>query len=273
MTEAFRGDILVSFAPSGRRSSEAIIDELRGRLEREVPQVKTEFAELVADQINDLNGVERPVEVKIFGPDRDELRRLAEQVGRVVEQAGAKDVNARVVLGNPDIVVRCDSAETARLGLTANDVENQLNAALYGQVAAALPEQDRLTNIRVRYPDAVRFDREALPRLPISLPPDGRQRRAAGPAARKAGIRAARAIGIDRDGAQPQRAVAREPAAGDHRDAPSWARATWAASTATWLPGWPNSSFRPAIAGSWRATTGPSRRRLPACWACSSWRP
>jgi len=49
-------------------------------------------------------------------------------------------------------------------------VQTQLNAALYGQVASTLPEQDRLTNIRVRYPDAVRFDVDRLGRLPISLP-------------------------------------------------------------------------------------------------------
>ena len=66
------------------------------------------------------------------------------------------------------------SAPTARgwpaSGLTAQDVENQLAAALYGRVASTLPQQDRITNIRVRYPDAVRFDRRHLGQLPISLP-------------------------------------------------------------------------------------------------------
>ena len=49
------------------------------------------------------------------------------------------------------------------------DVEGQLNAGLYGQVASTVPEQDRMTKIRVRYPDQVRYDREQLPLLPISL--------------------------------------------------------------------------------------------------------
>ena len=74
-----------------------------------------------------------------------------------------------VYLGNPDIVVRPDSVQTARVGLTEMDVETQLNAALYGQVASTVPEQDRMTKIRVRYPDRVRFDRERLALLPISL--------------------------------------------------------------------------------------------------------
>jgi multidrug efflux pump subunit AcrB len=74
-----------------------------------------------------------------------------------------------VLLGNPDIVVRPDSIQTARVGLTELDVESQLNAALYGQVASTIPEQDRMTKIRVRYPDRVRYDRENLAQLPISL--------------------------------------------------------------------------------------------------------
>ena len=74
-----------------------------------------------------------------------------------------------VYLGNPDIVVRPDSVQTARVGLTELDVESQLNAALYGQVASTVPEQDRMTKIRVRYPDRVRYDRDHLALLPISL--------------------------------------------------------------------------------------------------------
>jgi multidrug efflux pump subunit AcrB len=152
---------------------ERIMDGLRERLAKEVPELVVEFVPLVQDQINDLNSVQRPVEVKLFGPDRAVLGRLAEEVGQAVEQAGGKDVNARAAVGNPDIVIRPDGAATARVGLTTMDVENQLGAALYGQVTGTLPEQDRIMNIRVRYPDAVRFDHERLPNLPIRLPAAG----------------------------------------------------------------------------------------------------
>ena len=57
------------------------------------------------------------------------------------------------------------------MGLSEQDIENQLHAALYGEVATTLPQQDRITDIRVRYPDAVRFDRNRLEQLPVALPP------------------------------------------------------------------------------------------------------
>lgn len=170
-TEPYTGDILVSLKPSGqRRPMEEIVDELREKMKAEVPELETEFVPLVQDQINDLAGVASPIEVKVFGPDLATLRTLAAEVGEIVEKVeGADDVNSHVRLGNPDVVVRPDSAQTARVGLTVMDVEAQLNAALYGQVASTVPEQDRMTQIRVRYPDRVRFDREHLDLLPISL--------------------------------------------------------------------------------------------------------
>ena len=170
-TEAYTGDILVSLKPAGeRRGMEEIFDALREEIESEVPELETEFVPLVQDQINDLAGVDTPIEVKILGPDFAQLRDLAEKVGKIVEGVpGAIDVNSHVFLGNPDVVIRPDSLMTSRIGLTELDVESQLNAALYGQVASTVPEQDRMTKIRVRYPDRVRFDRERLHLLPISL--------------------------------------------------------------------------------------------------------
>jgi CzcA family heavy metal efflux pump len=170
-TESYTGDILVSLKASGeRRPMDEIFDALRDELKEKVPELETEFVPLVLDQIGDLAGVEQPIEVKVFGPEPATLRELATKVGEVLEKvAGVVDVNTHVLLGNPDIVVRPDSIQTARVGLTELDVESQLTAALYGQVASSIPEQDRMTKIRVRYPDRVRYDRENLGRLPISL--------------------------------------------------------------------------------------------------------
>ncbi|MGO8751998.1 MAG: efflux RND transporter permease subunit [Thermoguttaceae bacterium] len=170
-TESCRGDIIVTLKPSGqRRPMDKLFDDLRKELAEKVPELKVEFVRLVQDQIDDLVGGIKPVEVKVFGPDPVKLRELAAEVGKVVEASGAKDVDPHVHLGNPDIVVRRSAASAARAGLSELDLENQLDAALYGQVASVLPEQDRMTNIRVRYPDSVRMDPQRLSRLPIALP-------------------------------------------------------------------------------------------------------
>ncbi|HEX4145318.1 MAG TPA: efflux RND transporter permease subunit [Pirellulales bacterium] len=193
-TESYTGDILVSLKPSGqRRMANEIFDSLREQFEQEIPELEIELIPLVQDQIGDLAGVDDPIEVKVYGPDPAVLRSLASEIGTLVEAVpGVVDVNTHVFLGNPNIVVRPDSVQTARVGLTEMDIETQLNAALYGQVASTIPEQDRMTKIRVRYPDHVRFDKDRLGQLPISLAaasPGAQAATAGGPAgAAPAGI-------------------------------------------------------------------------------------
>ncbi len=172
VTESFRGDILVSLKPpSQRRTMKEIFDSLQEDIKHAVPELETlELLPLIQDQLNDMAGLQRAVEIKVFGPDQAQLRTLAEKVAAIAEDMKLDEVNAHVHLGNPDLVVRPDSVQTSRMGLTVQDVENQVGAALFGQVVGAISERDRLTNIRVRYPDSVRFDRDQLERLPINLP-------------------------------------------------------------------------------------------------------
>ena len=95
-TEPYTGDILVSLKPARPAPADGAssFDALREELKAEVPELETEFVPLVQDQINDLAGVDSPIEVKVFGPDFATLRTLAEQVGKIVEEVpGAADVN------------------------------------------------------------------------------------------------------------------------------------------------------------------------------------
>src|SRR5208282_5689896 len=74
-TESFTGDILVSLQPPGkRRPMDDIFDALREELKASVPELETEFKPLVMDQIDDLAGVQEPIEVKVFGPEPATLR-------------------------------------------------------------------------------------------------------------------------------------------------------------------------------------------------------
>jgi CzcA family heavy metal efflux pump len=173
-TESYTGDILISLKKDRHRNMQQIIKELREQIESHVPQLKIEFVPLIADQINDLSGVQAPVELKVFGPDYTVLREIAAKLaGRIEAIEGLKDVDPHVRAGNPDIVVRSNSVLARRVGLSPEAIDGQLEAMLYGKVAFTVPQEDRLTNVRVRYPDRVRFDVTSLPDIPLTVPTGG----------------------------------------------------------------------------------------------------
>ncbi len=189
-TGRYRGDIEVSLKPPGKRRPMDEIFEVAGEeLEAKVPELEIELVALIHDQIDDLVGIDSPVEVKIFGPDGPSSASWPNRSARSSKTRGWRSgCDHDVPLGNPDhrACGRTSARHWPALGLTEQDIENQLNAALYGQVATTLPEQDRMTDIRVRYPDTVRFDRDRLEQLPIALPPAAADGQAGGQPGRAA---------------------------------------------------------------------------------------
>jgi multidrug efflux pump subunit AcrB len=147
-----------------RRPLQKVMEEVEDEVKEKFAehQLKFELLQVMQDELNDLSGASRPVEVKIFGPDYQKLRELAEAVAEGIEKKGKgrgiKEVDSHVMAGNPDLMVQVDGALAARVGLTAQEIERQLKAMYLGQIATQVRESaERVTDVRVRYPDAIRF--------------------------------------------------------------------------------------------------------------------
>jgi len=127
-------------------------------------QLKIETVQIMQDELSDLSGASKPLEVKLFGPDQGQLRKLAANVAEKIEGKkirGIKEVNSNVFAGNPDLLIRLDGALADKSGLKPDAVGRQLKAIFQGQIATQSPESSqRITDVRVRYPDTIRFGTE-----------------------------------------------------------------------------------------------------------------
>jgi CzcA family heavy metal efflux pump len=174
-TQPNKGDILVRLKPRSQRnrSAEEVIAALRPKIADAVPGMDLEFAQLLQDMLGDLEGTAEPLEVKIFGDDSRTLADLADAVQHEME--GVKGVVDLVgpQQGSPETTWRIDPEAAGRAGLTVEQVQNQLAAAWAGETATDLRLGDRGIPVRVRFPDAYRFDPTNLARLTLRTP-DGR---------------------------------------------------------------------------------------------------
>jgi CzcA family heavy metal efflux pump len=168
-TEQNRGDILVRLKPRAQRSKSAedLISEERERFTTEMTGMTIEFVQLVQDMLGDLEGAPEPVEVKLFGDDVATLEQLATRIA-----AKLKSVQGLVDLvipqrGNPELEVRVDPTRAAKTGLTTQQVAAKLAGGLLGDVATAVRRSDRLVDVRVRYPDAYRFNPAWIREFPL----------------------------------------------------------------------------------------------------------
>ena len=166
------GDILVRLKPRGDRDkgSEEIISDMRPKLQEAAPLAEIEFVQLLQDMLGDLEGAPTPIEVKIFGDDPDTLETLAEPVEQILEKIdGVVDV-VGMQRGNPEVSWAIDPLAAGRIGLTVEQVSTQLSAAWLGDIPTDLRLLDRRIPVRVRLPDAFRFDVARLPETLLRTP-------------------------------------------------------------------------------------------------------
>ena len=97
---------------------EEIEDQVKDRFAEH--QLKIELVQVMQDELNDLSGANKPIEIKIFGPDYKNLLKIADEVGDKLEKAGKghgiQEPNAHVSDGNPDLMIRIDNVKATRLG-------------------------------------------------------------------------------------------------------------------------------------------------------------
>jgi CzcA family heavy metal efflux pump len=165
-TQQNTGDFLVRLKPRNERdrSADEIIDALRAEFEEAVPDTEIEFVQLLQDMLGDLEGNPDPIEVKLFGDDVGQLASLAEEVEARLEKLepeGIVDVVGPQA-GNPEVTWRIDPVKAGRMGLSVDQVAQQISGAWAGEVATELRLLDRSIPVRVRYPDADRFSPEKL---------------------------------------------------------------------------------------------------------------
>jgi multidrug efflux pump subunit AcrB len=102
------------------------------------------------------------------------LRGLATDVAaRIRGVPGLVDLYPGFEDESPELRFRIDPARAARLGRSAAEVAADLETSLRGTVAAIFRRPDRPINVRVRFPDEVRFDAGRVANLALAWGPAG----------------------------------------------------------------------------------------------------
>ncbi len=171
ITEPSRGDYLIQLKKQRTRSTEAVIADIRARVEATQPALRIDFGQVIGDMLGDLMASVQPIEVKIYGADQKTLQELSRQVAGVIETVpGAADVFDGIVIAGPSVRVEPDFVRLAQFGITPANLQYQLQTALEGNVVGNLYEPEQLSDIRLVYPNNRSLSIENLRRLQIFLP-------------------------------------------------------------------------------------------------------
>ena len=125
-----RGEVLAIMDNWQGAKSRAMVDRLRQKLD----QISGARIKLMLFQ----NGapINAPVEFRVYGPDQDELKRLAGQMEQVLrETPGTRDINNPVAFDKVDLDISVDDAKAALLDVPAGAARRAIRLALSGERA------------------------------------------------------------------------------------------------------------------------------------------
>lgn len=161
-------DVLIVLKKDRKRSTAKLEGLMREAVEK-VPGVSASFTTPLGMRIDEgLGGTPADLSVRIFGPDPQQLAKLAESAEGIMRKVdGVTDVRAERLTGLPQLRVQVDRAAAARVGLTPGDVIEAIEIGLAGRVVSEVWVGQRRFDLVIRLAEDHRRDAASLSALMI----------------------------------------------------------------------------------------------------------
>ena len=153
------GQTAIRFHPKERWrpgwTKQRLIESLRKDL-AVIPGARFNFSQPIKDRVEEaVSGVRGQVVLKVFGQDFEVMRQTLQEAIAVLHPIrGVVDLDIYRDATVPQLQIRLDRQALAREGISVDDAQAHVEAALAGRVVTQLWEGERPVPIRVRLPHA-----------------------------------------------------------------------------------------------------------------------
>ncbi len=159
-------------ATRGRsRSKPELVAEMSDELSRAIPGVNWDFSQIIRDNVMEsLSGVKGENSVKIFGPDLDELERLAAKFSSTLGQIqGVREPGVFRINGQTSLAFPIDRAKCATWNVNVDDVEHVIETAVGGRTLTEMIEGEKRFGIALRWPARLRSNADQILEIPVEV--------------------------------------------------------------------------------------------------------
>ncbi|MDB5731356.1 MAG: cusA [Variovorax sp.] len=171
INESNQGDFFIRLKSGPRRPVQEVMQDVRARVESQVPGIGVELAQLMEDLIGDLTAVPQPVEVKLYGAATAGLPAAARQVAdRIAKIPGLVGVRNGINPAGDAIDIKVDRVKASAEGLDPDQVSRLLQTYLAGSVTTSFAQGNKVVDVRVWTPPALRATDTQLGELPLRAP-------------------------------------------------------------------------------------------------------
>ncbi|HEX5182644.1 MAG TPA: CusA/CzcA family heavy metal efflux RND transporter [Allosphingosinicella sp.] len=153
------------------RNKPALIAAINDKL-RTFPGISFNYTQPAEDAVDEAEtGLKSALAVKVFGSDLNVLQAKGKAIKKVLEQVrGIGDVTLVQELGQPSLSIRIDRAKIARYGINVDDINGLIQAAIGGDVATQVVQQEKQFDLVVRLAEQYRDNPVAIGNILVPTP-------------------------------------------------------------------------------------------------------
>jgi CzcA family heavy metal efflux pump len=171
LNEPNKGDFFVRLKSGNREPIATVMEEIRSKVETQVPGASIELAQLMEDLIGDLTAVPQPVQIKIYSDDQDTLDTTAQKVAaRIGKIPGIVDVDNGINPAGDALELRIRPEAAAAEGMDPQSIAQAMSDMIEGSVATQFQTGPKTIGVRVRIADAMKLTDTQLGQLEIRAP-------------------------------------------------------------------------------------------------------
>jgi len=172
ITEANEGDFFIRLKTDRERPIEEVMTDVRERVQKTVPGLEIEMAQLMEDLIGDLTAVPQPIEIKLYSDDGALLQSAAKNIAaRVGKIPGVVEVLSGIVLAGDGLNIQVDRAKAGLEGMDPDEISQQIAGLLAGSTATSRIESGpKLIGVRAWIPSGPRGSAAAIGKLRLRAP-------------------------------------------------------------------------------------------------------
>jgi cobalt-zinc-cadmium resistance protein CzcA len=153
------------------RTKDEIVGAMNAELTRKLPGVFWNFSQNIRDNVMEaLSGIKGDNSIKIFGPDLDQLEKLAAKAKNILRDVqGIENVGIFHIRGQSHLEFRVDPAKCERWGVATSDINNVVSSALGARPLSNMIEGEKLFDISVRWPKWRRGSETSILDIPVDI--------------------------------------------------------------------------------------------------------
>lgn len=163
----------ISFNEGGRPRP-LVLEDIRHRLQV-IPGVFVSVGQPLAHRIDHMmSGVASQIAIKLFGPDLQALSLKAAEINDAIKDVpGLVDLQVEPQTRIPQSKIHLLREDAASQGVIAGYLVKSLEMALNGKAVAQVLDEQRTSDIFLRFDDESRSNLELIKEMPVRIKPDG----------------------------------------------------------------------------------------------------